>query len=79
MIKFQETRCSRAPEPRLYNANAQCGQVRRNRSQLRERNTTVHKTKSLSGNEPKSMQTCSQAGVTLRSPSEHYMISLKEV
>ena len=32
---------SRAPEPRSYNVNVRSGEVKRNRSHLCERNTTV--------------------------------------
>ena len=65
------TLASRAPEPRSYNVSVQSGQVRRNRSQLREKNATVPETRtrvSSSANEPPRMQTRSQTGITLQPP-----------
>ena len=62
---------SRASEPRSYNVNVQSGEVRRNRSHLRERNTTVPETRadaSSSGDEPRRVQTRSQTGAIIQPP-----------
>ena len=62
----------------------QSGEVRRNRSHLCERNTTVPEARadvSSLGGEPGRVQTCSQTGVTLQplyvTRPEHSMISLE--
>ena len=60
---------STVAEPRSYTVHLQSGQVRRNRSQLREREASTPGTRteaSSSHSEPRRIQTWSKIGVTLR-------------
>lgn len=62
---------STVAEPRSYTVRLQSGQVRRNRSQLREREASTPGTRteaSSSHSEPSRIQTRSRTGVTLRCP-----------